>query len=250
VTPDGRRAAYLVAREGCGFGYRVVIGSIEDGAAVVTERCAELTFTPAPAWSPDGRLLAHGEGSTLAIIEADTGVATAIDLEAAGVDVGTSETEDSLLALAWASGGEAVEVVAGGALWRVPLDGMGATRVAAGPQPGGFLLEARIARSPDGTRLAAVTGFGAFVLEADGAWRRVSRVGGLGWGSGLTWSPDGDAIAYIGGDSVTGIDVGIIIAPVEGDAAPYRLTESGVASAPLRWLEDGRIEFALAVPGE
>jgi Tol biopolymer transport system component len=175
-SPDGSRIVYASGETLAG-GDLYVLG-VDDGHV---SRVTSDGANEDPAWSPDGRHLAYVHGRR--------------DGEIWLLDVAT---------------GERGRLTTDGGIKAEPRWSPNGSRILyfrdeSGEQGGTFVIEARSGRrllhtrdyravwSPDGARLAADSGLGIDVFEADGSGRRtVAR----GRAHEPTWSPDGSRIAF------------------------------------------------------
>lgn len=181
-SPDGRRMVYMSG------------SSIALGPAARRDGRRDQMVAPRglwPAWSPDGRRIAfvlpEGDGPT-------TSLATI------GVPGGRIRrlvtTDDSLEWPSWSSDGRHILYstnVPGSPgqihMWRVPAAGGRPRALGKGRSPD---------TSPDGRKIAFITGDAVWTMNADGSGRRrVARHPSIGMVWRLAWSPDGDRIAYV-----------------------------------------------------
>lgn len=181
-SPDGRRMVYMSGN------------AVAVGPASRRDWRRDRVLTPRglwPAWSPDGRRIAfvlpEGDGPT-------TSIATI------GVRSGRIRklvtTSDSLEWPSWSPDGRHLLYstnVAGSPgqihMWRI--------RAAGGqPQPLGVGRSADT--SPDGRKVAFITGGDVWTMNADGSGRRrIVNHPAISMTWRLAWSPDGRRIAYV-----------------------------------------------------
>ena len=165
-----------------------------------------------PAWSPDGRRIAFGGlredfREAIYVMNADGSDRTEI-----------ATTRDGAHAPAWSPDGERIAFVTiEGGVYVVGVDGSDLTEIArATPATGegggadaavvSFAFDWRPAWSPDGARLAIVSGNAAapqvFVVNADGSG--LAQLTDLpGQAVGPAWSPDGEVIAFVATDGAS-----------------------------------------------
>ncbi len=230
ISPHGRRVA-VVSRQDEGSTLYVL--NLEDGER---EEVARVQGYLRPlGWSPDGNWLAIGVSVTPA------GEAAGAYLYSAASDVLEPLAVDSAASLIWTSDSDTAflyEEYPSETLYRVEISSLQAEEIARAASFRSFAL------SPDGRRLAvgcfqgdgASTDYSISVLETDGSRRRelvrLADEGMLYGGHGLSWSPDGDRLAYarLSGVHVLDLETG----------ASTRLTEpaDGVEQA-ITWSPDG-----------
>jgi Tol biopolymer transport system component len=206
-SPDGRRIVYMSG------------DAIAVGPAVWRRRWRRdriVTRVGAwPAWSPDGRRIAFTRRepdviNSLAVVPAGGGRVRRL-----------VKTNDSLEWPSWSADGRHVLYSTNEPddpvqirMWRVRADGRGRPRT---------LGEGRSADvSPDGRKIAFITGHALWTMNADGSGRRrIVRHSARGMMWRLAWSPDGRRIAYVyypaTGDPVT--QIRIVRATGRGDHA-------------------------------
>lgn len=223
LAPDGRRIAFVSARDG---NREVYVADTRTGEV------RRLTHSRRrddrrPAWSPDGRWIVWQGGpladADLFVMQAD-GSRKRLLVGGAGDDVDP----------AWSPSGEQVAFSSnrGGRrqLWAVPAGGGEPQQLAAVPG------RARApAWSPTGTRLAftrdSTRDSDLWILDlSDGSTRKLTR--SAGWDSRPDWSPSGERIAFA--RSVTGRSS---IWVVGDDGRPAREVEDteGLADPDWAW---------------
>jgi Tol biopolymer transport system component len=190
------------------------------------------------AWSSDGTKLLIHRGGGLVVLEADGTETRLTD----GVARGGSFSPD---------GSEVVYATPkkppGSAIYAVSSDG-GAPRLirrATRRVLGGRVLAGmeHTVLSPDGTRIAYIDGIGdnshnLWVMNADGTERRLllDEDEGPGFGAGhvdgLTWSPDGEWLAFTGED-------GIYLVRPDGSGLTRLVPGSFFGEGPVQWSPDG-----------
>jgi Tol biopolymer transport system component len=187
------------------------------------------------AMSPDGAGVAYLAGDHLVVVDVATGERR--EYESLGVQTAAFEF----------ASGDAIDIVAGGALRRLDLASGVMSPAGAPPLPGGWRGSVTLSRSPDGSRLVAATAFGVFVQEADGDWRQVNSAGDEVGAepARITWSADSSQFAYTGGGSS-----GLVVASADGSEA-YELVRGdlGRLIRVLGWLADGRVVYAVMAQG-
>lgn len=146
----------------------------------------------APAWSPNGRLLAFESGID-AYFEA--GSVTIMRLDGSSSVEVQAINHDSDIGPVWSPSGSEVAFQARpteaskGWIYLVRADGRRKRRLAVGHHP---------AWSPDGRRLAFIDDYKLMTIERDGKGeRRLSRKGEFV--IGVAWSPQGGTLGYVAG---------------------------------------------------
>lgn len=186
-SPDGRRVAYKLGRA------IIVDYASGRGRRVIIHTGLPANAAPDVTWAPDGSRVAFSGA-----IRGRQGLFTAT------VPASGAAQVQLLLALSgfpgsptWSPAGSQIAYARGGGIWVVRADGTHPTRIAkAGFSP---------VWSPDGSHLAFVTQHGNAVVGADGrAFRRLpgcTCTGQIypGFQQRLSWSPDGQEVAYSGG---------------------------------------------------
>jgi Tol biopolymer transport system component len=211
-----------------------------------------------PALSPDGKGLAYGSRH-----DAETGLVLR-DL-ASGEErwlaypIQRDEQEsianmDVLPGYAFTPDARAIVISYGGGIWRVPVDGSPATQipftvnaeVAVGPavefeyaiedEPTFTVKQIRDAvPSPDGRRGAFTALDRLYVMDLpNGAPRRLTNANTGEYYP--TWSPDGDAVAYVTWND----SVGHIMRVPAGGGRPTQLTRVSAYYQQIAWSPDGR----------
>ncbi|MFI9151292.1 hypothetical protein [Streptomyces sp. NPDC053367] len=203
---------------------------------------AVLAGGQAPAWCPEP----HGGGALLAVPEPGPAPTHLYvhTVDAAGRATGSPHSlhlPQGAGRPGWSPDGRLLGAGTLGAvvLWHMPEP----SRARRLDLPsGGFA--ARVAFSPDGSRLAAApaAGQGSLVVWSTLTWRvqrELGTPGGRGWAPALAWSPDGSLLAAPGPGEGTAVvqvwDVarGTLAMTLEPDAPPGPLWS-------VRWSPDGR----------
>ncbi|MFD7712838.1 amidohydrolase family protein [Streptomyces sp. NPDC059786] len=144
--------------------------------------------------------------------------------------------------------GERIVIEVQGVLWSLPRAGGTATALT-GPE----LEPARVAWSPDGSRLAVCAyrggGFHVWTMDADGSGLRQVTSGP--WDDrAVAWSPDGSRIAFAserGGDPAKGSSYSIWTVDVRSGELTRLTADSGVEDSDPAWYPDGeRVLFVRA----
>lgn len=171
-SPDGRRLAYVLAREGAGL--RIFVVAAKGGAPSSAGRCAS-SGSNCFAWAPDGK--------RLAVLRNDR------DLYVVGVGTGRARRiARNALYPAWSPNGQWI-AYSSRALVLVRPSGRSRRRLSA--------LHGPVAWSPDSAAIAVNSGGNVYRVSARGKKPR-RRLGSADSESGLIWSPDGRWIAVIG----------------------------------------------------
>lgn len=140
-----------------------------------------LTAGSAPAWSPDGTLIAFVRGGGVFAIKPD----------GTGERRLTTTARKTIGPLSWSPDSTRIAVSRGGDIYSVGADGTGEARLTTTRR-----LEAQPAWSPDGARIAYVDGSKIAVINSDGTGVTRSRSDG----ASPTWSPDSKRIAFVDQD--------------------------------------------------
>jgi Tol biopolymer transport system component len=176
-----------------------------------------------PAWSPDGAWIAFDREAS--------GTGAPGDIYLVGADGERprrlTRSRDSFLP-AWSPSGRQIyfEGLNTGGFFRINADGSSRRRLPRSSFPDAW--------SPDGRQFATATKTGIVVVNADGSGRRqITR----GDATNVTWSPEGEQIAFVTGRGFTGI------ALVNADGSGRRQLTHG-QDTQLAWSSDGtRIAF-------
>jgi Tol biopolymer transport system component len=212
-SPDAARVAYTVQT---GEGRIDVVVANADGSGAKVLPSAGLGGTQ-PTWSPDGAQLAFSSAWVRDTSRSPAKVCV-MNPDGSGMRRLT-DGPDSDLRPQWAPDGQSILFVRGpfdygnpnGDVYSVRTDGSGLTKVTSLGKVIGFAL------SPDGTQLAVADGKAhrIVVLPFGASGPQRTLVGSdYGWGAvGISWSPDGKALAlgdedYSGG---TGPDKLVVV---------------------------------------
>ncbi len=207
-SPDGSRIAFVRDRIDEGVAIHVVTADL-----TVDTRLTDGPVHLHPAWSPDGSTIAFsslrdGSAQIAALGMVSGRVAVLADLP--GWEGHPAWSPDSRQ-LAFVSDYVAYDFVFD--IYTMNADGTGQTRRTQGfdQNPGGIKYYLHPAWSPDGSMIAFVRGefidqrdmrFRVSVMSADGVFlKHLAWAGDIPWDDvldpgSLTWSPDGDYIAY------------------------------------------------------
>jgi TolB protein len=137
-----------------------------------------LTGGSAPAWSPDGTLIAFVRGGGVFAIKPD----------GTGERRLTTTARKTAGPLSWSPDSTRIAVSRGGDIYSVRADGTGESRLTTTRR-----AEAQPAWSPDGARIAYLDGSKIAVINADGTGATSLR----SEGGSPTWSPDSKRIAFL-----------------------------------------------------
>lgn len=144
-----------------------------------------------PAWSPDGKRIAFVRSTGLWDHEISV-----MNVDGSGVQQLTDDDEAYSLAPEWSPDGSRILFAYFGShlgsagIFEMNADGSNVRQLTSdfGWEP---------TRSPDGTRIAFISGGGVFVMNADGSNATALLVReDLDWDAALTWSPDGKSIVF------------------------------------------------------
>ncbi len=209
-SPDGTRLAFRLAWYDSPSGQQAEIYAVNaDGSGLI-----QLTRTPDlleadPAWSPSGTRIAYSAYRT----DTEPGEAVA-DIYVMGSDGGSRvrllangrvnthpvwSPNDERIALASFDGRAESSAESDTRIYLMDADGSNLVRLA-GYDPD--TLEAAVAWSPDGTRIAFMSGQDIYVVSPQGGRPRRLTNSPPDGARHPTWSPDSKRIAYLAADAV------------------------------------------------
>ena len=238
-SPDGQRVTFEGPRDGEHNGLYVMNA---DGSG--QRRLARRAHSP--TWSPDGRRIAFFWGPRIYVVNADGGEPRSL------VNLYNSHRHSSL---SWSPDGRRLSVLGAGGcgeyclnLLVLDADGSEQPRNVTWKLSGGFYSEYPPASDPawsrDGQKLAFArlnTGFGIYVVSADGSGLRKLTRKSSGRFAAPAWSPDGRKVAFVfdpDEDSEFG-DSEVLVVNADG-TGQRNLTRNPANDSDPTWSPDGR----------
>ena len=232
-SPDGRRIAFL--RGGPGVGRTLELYAMNaDGSGqrkLVVHTAGNALADSAPAWSPDGRMIAFvsGRDGPFRVVAPEISVVNVDGSEQRNLTRNPAHDSDPV----WSPDGRTIAFVRNFEIYVMNADGSGQTNLTRNPardlapawSPDGqqIAFERRLARRQYGKygrcpRCGGASIFEVHVMNADGSGQRrltrnASRVFEGAIGAHPRWSPDGNQIAFVSGR--------------DGDAEVYLMNADG-----------------------
>ena len=238
-SPDGQKVAFEGPRDGDHNGLYVMNADGSDQRKLARR-------AHSPTWSPDGRRIAFFWGPRIYVVNAEGGEPRSL------VNLHNSHRHSSL---SWSPDGRKLSFLGAGGcgeyclnLLVMDADGREQARNVTWKLTGGFYSEyppaSDPAWSPDGQKLAFArlnTGFGIYVVNADGSGLRKLTRRSSGTFAAPAWSPDGKEVAFVfDRDEDSDLDNSEVLDVNTDGTGQRNLTRNPANDSDPTWSPDGR----------